>query len=123
MNQEDKEKKLQALQWALAEKVLYEQDDEYQLDPNNAADSAAFNALQKQQAENLERFVAGPGKVVFDMWRKEIRVFNLQLLTSNESDKCTCDTCLKLRGIKMKLLAMHDILLAIEMQKMKEKAK
>ncbi|HOX40532.1 MAG: hypothetical protein M0R06_18180 [Sphaerochaeta sp.] len=85
---------------ALLWKVLYGEELEQTPDPNKPENLPYYKARREQRRKELSSFYNGPGKVLFDGWEKRVKQLNLQLISSPEADKCSCQTCLIVRQIK-----------------------
>ena len=84
-------------------KVLFADEPVRSLDPNKEENVPAIKAMNQAVIDKLKRFTEGDGKVLFEVWQKEIRagIFNLLVEPLNE---CRCEKVREMRT-KIKLIA------------------
>ena len=93
----------------LAWKILYKEDREPIPDPNRPENVPYHKAKRKKKAEDLQRLLDGPGKALFERWYEKLKVENLRLLFTPESQLCTCPTCNAIRQIRSILELWLDV--------------
>jgi len=87
----------------LAWNLLYNEDFEQILDPNKPENTARMNADQRAENEKLRVFVEGPGKVLIDKWKKQIKSDMLSLLAMPEQKtQCHCYACQIIQRVRNK---------------------
>jgi len=85
----------------IAWKILFDESLEAIPDPNKPENSAHLNLVVKENRERLKRFANGPGKVLFDRWKDQIRREALGLIVAPDID-CNCAVCGAIKTIKNK---------------------
>ena len=78
--------------------ILFGEPFEKYPDPNQPENTAHLSAMAKAERNRMKAFVEGPGKVLIDRWKKQIRANTIELLSTET--KCDCELCWKTRKIK-----------------------
>lgn len=78
--------------------ILFNEDLEKIPDPNKPENTAFLSATKKAEIERMRAFAEGPGKVLFDRWKKQIRTDTISLLMSEP--KCDCAKCWEIKKIR-----------------------
>jgi hypothetical protein len=84
----------------IAWKILFNEEYEELPDVNKPENTAYLNAKKKEKLQRLESFLRGVGKPLVDTWEKKIKMDLLAVMSNPEVEKCSCETCLRLRSIK-----------------------
>lgn len=79
--------------------IMFGEKFDYMPDINQPENTAFLNAQQKAEKQRLKQFVEGPGKVLMDRWKKQIRISTMTLFGMASSD-CNCPVCWEIRKIK-----------------------
>ena len=77
--------------------ILYNEDPEFEPDPNKPENVAFYNAKKKERRDAIVVLMRGPGKVLFEMWHKKIKTMNIQALDTARNATCNCETVQLLR--------------------------
>jgi hypothetical protein len=85
---------------AIAWKILFGEDFQTILDPNEPSNLPRIKADNLARLESLERFMNGQGRVLFEQWRVALRVGLLSLLETPD-EACHCSSCVKLMRLRM----------------------
>jgi hypothetical protein len=85
----------------IAWEILYNEKLDSIPDPNKPENTAHINAVIRENRERLKKFVNGPGKVLVDRWKEQIRKETLGLIVAPEED-CNCGVCKAIRVIRNK---------------------
>lgn len=80
--------------------ILFNEDPPEIPDPNNPANIPRFTAEKRARQESLERFMTGPGRVLFEQWRVALQAGLLSLLETQD-ESCHCSACIKLMRLKV----------------------
>lgn len=67
--------------------------------PNLPENTALLSAQAKQNRERMRLFVNGPGKVLIDRWKKQLKSGVISLFGMSKND-CNCEICWEVRKIK-----------------------
>ena len=81
-------------------RFLYDEDLEKQLDPNKPENNARANARKKELKQQYDVLMRGPGKVLFEQWKKKLRSMNLGLFSLPTNELCACTSCLIIREMQ-----------------------
>jgi hypothetical protein len=83
--------------------VLFDEEYENIPDPNKPENIPYMKAKQKERAENLRRFYAGQGKVLFDSLKMQLKTRMMALLYAEPEKQCLCPVCALLREARSRL--------------------
>ncbi len=78
--------------------ILFGEKYERIPDPNQPENTAHLSALKKAERQRMKAFVEGPGKVLIDRWKKQIRHSTISMLMTDPD--CLCDVCRQVRKIR-----------------------
>jgi hypothetical protein len=87
---------------SIAWKILFNEDSPDVIpDPNKPENIPRLNSIKWERKEALERFVSGPGRVLFEQWRGKLKRELLALLVAPDDNTCHCSSCMTLRSLRI----------------------
>jgi len=76
----------------MAWKVLYGEDYSTIPDPNKPENTAYLKAVSQRRKDDIELFMKGPGRVLFDDLSRELKGLNVYLFSLTDA-LCSCEAC------------------------------
>jgi len=86
---------------SIAWNVLFNDDREKTPDPNKPENLPYITARKRERKESLEKLMSGPGRVLFEQWREQLRGGMVSLLSSKDIGSCHCSVCNELFRLKI----------------------